>query len=111
MSHRGLKNYLRTYRLRSGLSQREVGLLLGYRKKGQVSRHEQSQTAPPLETALAYEAIFRTPVSVLFAAMHASAKQAIEIKLVAFKQGLNPGKGRKGRAIAQKLAWLAQRQG
>ena|ERR1700733_14727446 len=111
MNYKTSGNNLRTHRKKSGLSQREVGLLLGYKTQWQVSRHERSQTAPPLRIALAYEAIFRAPVSALFAGLHTNVADAIELKLITFKQGLALGKGRKGRVAAQKLAWIAQRLG
>jgi DNA-binding XRE family transcriptional regulator len=111
MNRQALGNNLRTHRKKSGLSQREVGLLLGYKNQWQVSRHERSQTAPPLLTALAYEAIFRAPVSALFAGMHAAISEATEAKLTAFERNITPGKGRKGRIAAQKLAWLVKRRG
>ena len=111
MNHRVEGNYLRTHRKQAGLSQREVGHLLGYKNQWQVSRHERGRSSPPLLTALAYEAIFRAPVSSLFARTQARAARSIEVKLVAFGRSLKPsnGKGRAARATAQKLAWLMQR--
>ena len=100
-------NYLRTYRKRSGLSQLDVGLLLGYRTKAQVSRHERARTQPPLVIALAYEVIFHAPVSALFAQAHANARRSVDKKLVAFEIRLN-GTGRVKRATAQKKAWLTE---
>ncbi len=112
MNRQALGNNLRTHRKRSGLSQRELGLLLGYKNQWQVSRHERSQTAPPLTTALAYQAIFQQPVSVLFEGIHSNVVQEIETRLITFEQSLNPnpGKGRQGRVIAQKIEWLTKRR-
>lgn len=64
-----LTNYLRTYRKRSGLTQNEVGYLLGCVNGSQVSRYEHHRRIPNLETALTYEAIFRAPVRDLFAGL------------------------------------------
>lgn len=61
-----LENYLRTHRKRAGLAQRDVAFLLGARSGSRVSRHERFERRPTLEVALAYEAIFRTPVAELF---------------------------------------------
>lgn len=66
-----LTNYLRTYRKRSGLTQEEVGYLLGCANGSKVSRYEHYRRIPNLDTALAYEAIFRTPVRDLFAGLFA----------------------------------------
>jgi len=111
MNRRVSGNYLRTHRKQTGLSQREVGHLLGYKSQWQVSRHERGRTAPPLLTALGYEVIFRVPVSSLFARTHASAARSIAVKLVAFERSLkqSSSKGRTARAAAQKMAWLTQR--
>jgi DNA-binding XRE family transcriptional regulator len=111
MNHQVEGNYLRTHRKQAGLSQREVGHLLGYKNQWQVSRHERGRSSPSLLTALAYEAIFRAPVSSLFARTQARAARSVEVKLVAFGRRLNPGngKGRVDRAARQKLAWLTQR--
>jgi DNA-binding XRE family transcriptional regulator len=62
-----LHNYLLTHRKRFGLSQTEVAFLLGCRHRTKVSDYEQYTRRPMLETALAYEVVFSTPVRELFA--------------------------------------------
>ena len=108
-----LRNYLRAHRKQSGLSQRELGTLLGYADQGQVSRHERSETMPPLEAALAYEAVFRSPVSALFLKTHVNLKEAIEKKLDQMEESLNQRDAREpgARAIAHRLVWLKERKG
>src|ERR1017187_1885927 len=81
-------NYLKMHRKRAGLSQRELGLLLGYRDQGQVSRHERAHTVPPLVTALGYEVIFRMPISVLFPGIRESVSTEIEVRLAAMETDL-----------------------
>src|SRR5229473_144274 len=88
MENQTVGNYLRTHRKRAGMSQRELGLLIGYQHEGQVSRHERSKTVPPLLTALAYEIIFRVPVSAIFTGFHSSVTQMVEDGLSAFEQKL-----------------------
>lgn len=61
-----LPNYLRMHRKRSGFSQDEVAFLLGVKSGAKVCRYERRRRVPPLETALAYEVIFRIPVRKLF---------------------------------------------
>src|SRR5688500_13708239 len=67
MATRKLKNYLRAYRRGAALTQFEIAYLLGCREGSTIYKYERSKSGPTLETALAYEAIFRVPVSELFA--------------------------------------------
>jgi transcriptional regulator with XRE-family HTH domain len=66
MPGKTLSNYLRTFRMRAGLSQDEVAALLGVTGGSEVSRHETFRRMPNLATALRYEAIFGVPVRELF---------------------------------------------
>ena len=111
MATHKLENYLRMYRKRSGLTQREVAFLLGCRNGAQVSRYEKRRRVPPLAMALACEAAFGVPVSELFAGMRESAGKAVGKRLLALKSKLetNPVKGSEGRIAAPKLHWLAER--
>jgi DNA-binding XRE family transcriptional regulator len=61
-----LLNYLLSYRKRSALSQVDVAFLLGVHSSAKVCKHERFTQEPSLQTALAYEAIYRKPVSELF---------------------------------------------
>jgi len=112
MQNRILANYLRTYRRRSGLSQRELGLLLGYNDRGQVSRHEQFTSSPPLMIALAYEVIYRVPVSTLFLGTHDVVKTTIEKRLADMEEDLQGRSATDSDAtsIARRLEWLMQRR-
>lgn len=66
-----LANYICTHRKRAGLSQRELGKILGYTSVT-VFRHEHVVALPPLLTALRYEVLFSVRVSTLFAGMRES---------------------------------------
>ncbi len=113
MASHQLENYLKTYRRKSGLTQREVAFLLGWKNGAQLSRYEKHHTLPPLRTALAYEAIFKIPVTELFAGIRNSVDRDIATRvdtLVAGLQGKNE-KGRRGRLTARKLCWLSQTHG
>src|ERR1700733_996381 len=70
MANRTTQNHIRKHRKRTGLSQREISLLLGYKNQWQISRHERSEAIPPLLAALAYQVIFQVPLSIIFAPMH-----------------------------------------
>src|SRR5947208_10163448 len=111
MATHKLENYLRTYRKRSGLTQREVAFLVGCRNGAQVSRYEKRRRLPPLRTALALEAAFGVPVSELFAGLREMAGKAVGERLLTLKSKLetNPSQGRDARIAALKLRWLAER--
>src|SRR2546425_12647043 len=104
MATHKLKTYLRTYRKRSGLTQREVAFLVGCRNGAQVLRYEKRRRLPPLRTALACEAAFGVPVSVLFAGLREAAGQAVGERLGALKSKLetSPTQGRGALLAAQK---------
>jgi len=59
-------NYLRSYRRKHALNQREVAFLLGSEDGGQISRYEKGHRIPTLETALAFTTIFGVSTGVLF---------------------------------------------
>jgi transcriptional regulator with XRE-family HTH domain len=101
-----LEHYLRACRKRSGLSQREVGYLLGSRTRAQVSLYERHH-APPLRTALAFEALFGTPVSEIFFGMRKSAEKELKrrARSLALELRAQDGK-RNSRVTSQKLQWL-----
>ena len=112
MTDQVLGNYLRTQRRSAGLSQREIGRLLGYRNHWQVSRHERSRIAPPLLTALAYEAIFRVPVAALFTGMYDTVARVIEGNLVTLERDIlaHGSSGHLPIGHAKKLRWLNDRK-
>ena len=82
MATHKLENYLRTFRRRSGLTQREVAFLLGWENGAQVSRYEKRRRLPPLATALACEAVCGVPAAELFAGVRESAVKTIRRRMV-----------------------------
>ena len=112
MSDPSVGNYLRAHRRKAGLSQHEVGQLVGYRKAWQVSRHEKSKTVPPLLIALQYEVLFRIPISALFTGFHGLAMHAVERSIAEFEEHLREkgGNRRSSNGAARKLQWLAARK-
>ena len=105
-------NYLKSHRKKTGLSQRELALLIGYADEGQVSRHERSKSIPPLIVALSYEALFRVSVSVIFPGLFSALAERIEERLAGFEENLGQrdGRSRKANSIAQKLLWVQKRK-
>jgi transcriptional regulator with XRE-family HTH domain len=108
-SHR-LENYLRTYRRKSGLTQREVAFLLGWKSSGQLSRYEKRHTLPPLRTALAYEAIFKVPLAELFAGIRQGVDQEIRERVDKLHSNLQGDNGSRRQRFfaARKRAWLSE---
>lgn len=110
MTHGSLGNYLKTHRRRAGLTQHEVGRIVGYERPWQVSRHERSETIPPLLAALAYQEIFRVPISLLFAGIHETVSMVVENNLAEFEKELRTMSTRPAAdAIEPKLKWLLER--
>ncbi|MGH9498164.1 MAG: helix-turn-helix transcriptional regulator [Terriglobales bacterium] len=108
-----LANYLRAYRKRSGLTQREVALLLGCRDGGQVSRYEKQHYLPPLRTALACGVIFRVPLTQLFAGIQAGIVKEIADRIVNLRLELEAKLNRNPRSALtlRKLHWLEEHHG
>jgi transcriptional regulator with XRE-family HTH domain len=91
-----LPNYLKANRKRLALSQDDVAFLLGTKNGAKVCRYERFVRVPSLETALAYEAIFKTSVSELFGGLY----QKVE-REVAEQAKILAGRGDQGRPSAQ----------
>ncbi|SRR6266404_4223880 len=107
-----LENYLRAYRKKSGLTQHEVGFLLGCENGAQVSRYEKRHRLPPLETALACEEIFGVPISELFAGVRQTVGRNIEKRRLELRERLQTKapKPDDARMTAHKLRWLDGRE-
>jgi transcriptional regulator with XRE-family HTH domain len=65
-------NYLRSYRLRSGLSQGELAHLLGWKRAEVISRIEKKQRPPTLRLMIACFILFGAPAAELFPDISAS---------------------------------------
>jgi DNA-binding XRE family transcriptional regulator len=104
-------NYIRTHRRKCDLSQRDLGVLIGYGwedRGSAVSRHERSNSAPPLLIALAYEVVFKVPVAEIFAGFHAAVAGLVARNLEELKaEWQNQGEARRILS-AEKLEWLSK---
>ncbi len=109
---RRLSNYIRIHRRKAGLSQRELGRLLGYRDEETVGRHERFHATPPLEIAISYEIVFRIPIADLFAGLREVTEMKIEASLVELEEqlGRRSTHDRNALATARKLTWLSGRR-
>ena len=66
MARRKLDNYLRVARKHNGLSQCELGFLLGAHQGESVSRYEHGDRLPGFDALVAYEMIFGRGICDLF---------------------------------------------
>lgn len=107
-----LANYLRMHRRNVGLTQRELGHILGHCNEGPVSRHERFRATPSLAVALGYEVVFRVPVSEIFAGLRDEVEEEVEEKLVELEEqlGQRSTKDRNANVTARKLIWLCERR-
>lgn len=64
-----LENYLRTYRRKAGLTQKELAHLMGAETHAYISRHERGVRMPDIRTIFAYARIFRVRPEKLFPAL------------------------------------------
>ena len=67
MTRPRLQNYLRTYRRRFGLSQAEIGVLLGGVSGTKISRYENFTRLPAVKAIWAFETVFNRRSHELFA--------------------------------------------
>lgn len=111
MESRKPHNYLRSYRKRSGLTQREAAFLMGRGDRALLARLELRQRTPPFETALASESVFGLPVSELYAGAKAAAtaKAVSRMELLRERLSRPPRNKREERLNAHKLQWLETR--
>ena len=104
MQNDKLDNYLRTYRKKLGLTQREVAFLLGCHSGTKVSRYERSARVPTLNAILAYEVIFQKPARELFAGLYDRAERQTMRNLRLLVSRLR--RRRESSALARKIANL-----
>jgi len=82
-----------------------VAFLLGSKSSAGVSRHERFKQTPDLQTLLAYEMLFRTPVRNLFSSKHEEVEQKLKSRIRLLIRKLT--RAGQGRRIAKKIETLA----
>jgi|SRR6185312_3648591 len=107
-----LVNYVRIHRRNAGLSQSELGQVLGYRDPEAIARHECFKSIPPLLIAFGYEVIFQEPLSEIFAGVRFAVAQNIEQRLGEFEAALRQSDVHDFhlRKHSRKLQWLEDRK-
>ncbi len=107
-----IASYLRSRRLKSGLSRRELAKIVGLLTETQVGRHERLHTIPSLMAALSYQAVFRISVAELFPGLYETVAQGIEERLSGIESSLqdSSAQARGAHITARKLEWLNERK-
>src|SRR3989454_12754023 len=93
MPKRDFPNQLRTIRKRSGLSQDEAAFLLEGENGGMISRYEQFNRMPSLETACALGALFGIPVKDLFVGTFEKMSRTLAKRVLALEKELKTPNG------------------
>lgn len=104
MATRQLPNYIRTYRKRASLTQKDVAFLLGSKSSAGISRHERFKQTPDLQTLLAYEVLFHTPVRHLFGGTHQKIERKLRFRIRLLIRKL--AEAGSGKAVQRKIALL-----
>ena len=99
-------NYIRAHRRRFNLTQRELGVLVGYRDGFAVGRHERSSVAPPLIVALAYEFLFEIPTANIFAGFRSEVMRTVARNKEDLRAEFLKLNGRRGESKREKARWL-----
>jgi DNA-binding XRE family transcriptional regulator len=110
---KSLANYLHVYRKKTGLTQREIGVLVGYPKAPAISRHERCHSLPPLLTALAYEVVFGVPVGDIFPGVRELVASGVEDRISELEKLLEQAKEEDHHSSAmteRKLKWINDRR-
>lgn len=97
---RSLHNYLKRFRIESGLSQDEVARLLG-ETRSMVARHELGMNMPKADSLLRYEVIYGKVATTLFRGRHQElADQVRQVAKGMFKE-VPANAGRKVEALGR----------
>jgi transcriptional regulator with XRE-family HTH domain len=103
-----LHNYVRTYRRRSSLDQKDLAFLLGCKDRAKVCRYEQGHRLPSLRTALELAVILDVSIATLFGGMQYEAQKRIAHRIAALRSELEHkhGADRHSASASKRLRWL-----
>jgi DNA-binding XRE family transcriptional regulator len=109
---RPLGTYLRTHRKHAGLTQGELARIIGYPSAATISNHERLYALPPLMTAIAYEVVFRVPVTEIFAGVAQAMEQLVDFHLTEMEKQLRNEavRGAHAQLVLRKIEWLEERR-
>lgn len=100
-----LHNYMRTYRRRYYLTQHEMGFLLGWEGRSQVSCYERLVREPSLRTAFGCQVIFSISSEKLFPALFRRAEDVTVERALLLRRALITKK--QTPLLAKKAAFLS----
>ena len=86
--------YLRAYRRRWGLSQRELAILIGLNSRTMISRIERQKRRPSLSTVIACRILFGTKATELFPGVFGEVEEAVLLRVQALYDDLQGSQSR-----------------
>lgn len=92
---RPLHNYIRTFRRRLNLTQRQLAWLVGSRSHTLISRLERGRQLPSLRVALSLEVVLGVSIRELYRGLALDMKRLVDVRLGRARRG---GKGVAGKA-------------
>ena len=87
--HQKQVNFIRLYRKKQGLTQKELASLLGFKSSSSISNYERGKKMPGLEVLLKLEIACRTPGAFLYRTHYLKLKKELRQKEEELKQGDN----------------------
>jgi transcriptional regulator with XRE-family HTH domain len=102
-------NFLRSYRLRWGLSQTELAHLLGSKSAGVITRIEKKLRAPTLKVMIGCFIIFGTPAAELFPGISASVESDVMLRVWEFYEKIQGDASRKTKMKIELLEGAIER--
>ena len=102
-------NYLRSYRLRWGLSQRELAYLLGWSRSEAISRIEMKQRAPTLKLVIGCFVLFGTTAAELFPDLSTSIETDVIARTWEFYEKIQGNPSKKTKRQIELLEGAIQR--
>jgi len=82
-------NYLRFYRRKNVLSQKELASLMGFKTTSSISNYERGKKLPQLINLLKLEIIHRTPIAFLFRNQYVELRKEIRDNETKFRRKAN----------------------
>ena len=79
-------NYLKTYRKNLGLSQRELGYLIGYQNNVRICHLEKGRSDPSFRESIIFELLFEKPSSRIFRNLYFEAALEFADRLAPLEQ-------------------------
>jgi transcriptional regulator with XRE-family HTH domain len=93
VANQPLRNYLRTYRHRCGLSQEEIARLLGTSSGTKISRYENFARLPSVAGIFGYEIIFNQPAHRLFGGAYEAVHRTVRARAKRLRKTLTAQAG------------------